>query len=81
METTTVTTRVEWAGPHSSATADIILTMANEMTTSGKLISRSSPDIDSESNHTVIAVWRDLESANEYLAIVNTLNPVSAEIV
>jgi hypothetical protein len=24
METTTVTTRVEWAGPHSSATADII---------------------------------------------------------
>ena len=81
METTTVTTRVTWTGPHSSATADRILTMVEEMTTSGKLVSRSSPNIDSESDHTVIAVWRDLESANEYLAIINSLNPISAEIV
>ena len=77
----TVTTRVTWPGPHSSATADRIATMVNEMTTSGKLISRSSPDLDSSSDHTVIAVWSDLESANEYLSIVNSLNPISAEIV
>ena len=77
----TVTTRVEWTGPHNSGTANRIATMVEEMTASGKLISRSSSDIDSESNHTVIAVWRDLEAANEYLAIVNVLNPISAEIV
>jgi len=77
----TVTTRVTWTGPHSSATADRIAVMVNEMTGSGKLISRSSPETDSESNHTVIAVWSDLEAANEYLAIVNSLNPISAEIV
>ena len=81
METTTVTTRVEWTGPHSFETAARIATMVDEMTTSGKLISRSSPDIDSESNHTVIAVWSDLAAANEYLEIVNSLNPISAEIV
>jgi hypothetical protein len=77
----TVTTRVTWTGPHSSVTADRIATMVNEMTTSGKLISRSSPETDSESNHTVIAVWSDLAAANEYLAIVNSLSPISAEIV
>ena len=77
----TVTTKVTWPGPHSSTTADRIATMVNEMTTSGKLISRSSSDLDSSSDHTVIAVWSDLESANEYLAIVNSLNPISAEIV
>ena len=32
METTTVTTRVTWTGPHSSATADRILTMVEEIT-------------------------------------------------
>jgi hypothetical protein len=77
----TVTTRVEWTGPHNAGTANRIATMVEEMTASGKLISRSSSDIDSESNHTVIAVWRDLEAANEYLAIVNVLNPISAAIV
>lgn len=77
----TVTTRVTWTGPHSSATADRIATMVDEMTASGKLISRSSTETDSSSEHTVIAVWSDLESANEYLAIVNSLNPISAEIV
>jgi len=81
MEITTVTTRVTWSGPHSSATSDRIATMVDEMTTSGKLISRLSPDLDSESNHTVIAVWSDLAAANEYLEIVNSLNPISAEIV
>ena len=69
MEITTVTTRVTWPGPHSSVTSDRIATMVNEMTTAGKLISRSSPDLDSDSEHTVIAVWSDLAAANEYLAI------------
>jgi hypothetical protein len=81
MEITTVTTRVTWTGPHSSATADRIATMVNEMTTAGKLISRSSSETDSSSEHTVIAVWSDLAAANEYLAVVNSLNPISAEIV
>jgi hypothetical protein len=81
MEITTVTTRVTWPGPHSSVTSDRIATMVNEMTTAGKLISRSSPDLDSDSEHTVIAVWSDLAAANEYLAIINTLGPVSAEII
>ncbi len=77
----TVTTRVEYPGPHSVATADTINTMVETMTESGKLISRSSPDLDSTGAHTVIAVWIDLAAANEYLAIVNTLSPVSAAII
>ena len=81
MEITTVTTRVTWTGPHSSATADRIATMVDEMTASGKLISRSSTETDSSSEHTVIAVWSDLAAANEYLTVVNSLNPISAEIV
>jgi hypothetical protein len=81
MEITTVTTRVTWPGPHSVATADRIAVMVNEMTASGKLISRSSTETDSESEHTVTAVWSDSAAANEYLAVVNTLGPVSAEIV
>ena len=81
MEITRVSTRVTWPGPHSSATANRIETLVNEMTASGKLISRSSPEIDSDSEHTVIAIWSDLAAANEYLEIVNTLNPVNAEII
>ena len=77
----TVTTRVEWTGPHSVVTANIIDAMVKEVTESGKLISRSSPDLDSTGAHTVIAVWTDLAAANEYLAIVNTLSPVSAAII
>ena len=77
----TVTTRVEWAGQHNDETAQTIFEMIEEMTEAGKLISRSSPEIDSSSAHSVTAVWRDLEAANEYLAIVNTLSPISAEIV
>ena len=77
----TVTTRVTWTGPHSSATADRIAVMVDEMTASGKLISRSSTETDSSSEHTVIAVWSDLAAANEYLTVVNSLNPISAEIV
>ena len=77
----TVTTKVEWIGPHSEETAKAIDTMVKEMSESNKLISRSSPEVDANSAHTVTAVWVDLAAANEYLAIVNTLNPVSAEIV
>jgi len=77
----TVTTRVEWAGQHNDETAQKIFEMTEEMTASGKLISRSSPETDSSSAHTVIAVWTDLDAANEYLAIVDALSPVSAEIV
>jgi len=77
----TVTTRVEWTGPHSVETATAIDTMVKEMTESGKLISRSSPDEDSSADHVVIAVWVDLDAANEYLAIVNSLSPISAAIV
>ena len=77
----TVTTRVEWAGQHNDATAQKIFEMVEEMTASGKLISRSSPETDSASEHTVIAVWSDLDAANEYLAVIDTLSPVSAEIV
>ena len=74
----TITTRVTWPGPHSSNTIQI---MVEEMTDSGKLISRASPDPYAE--HTTIAVWRDLEAANEYLAFVNAQipSPVSAEII
>ena len=81
MEITTVTTRVTWPGPHSDRTAQQIFEMVDEMTASGKLISRESPDSDSVSMYSVIAVWRDLEAANEYLAIVNSLNPISTEII
>jgi hypothetical protein len=81
MEITTVTTRVTWAGPHSDATVDRIVTMVDQMTAAEKLISRSSPDLPSDSEHTVIAVWRDIEAANEYLAFINPLGPVVAEIV
>ena len=77
----TVTTRVEWAGQHNDATAQKIFEMIEEMIASGKLISRSSPETDSTSAHSVIAVWRDLDAANEYLAVIDTLSPVSAEIV
>ena len=77
----TVTTRVEWTGPHSVATATAINDMVEKMTESGKLISRSSPDEDSSANHVVTAVWADLDAANEYLAIVNALSPISAAIV
>ena len=77
----TVTTKVEWAGQHSDETAQKIFEMIEAMTEAGKLISRSSPETDSSSAHTVIAVWRDLEAANEYLAIVNALSPVSAVVV
>jgi hypothetical protein len=81
MEITTVTTRVKWAGPHSNANAQKIFEMIEEMTASGKLISRSSPELDSSSEHSVIAVWSDSAAANEYLAIINTLGPVIAEII
>ena len=77
----TVTTRVEWTGPHSVATANAINDMIEKMIESGKLISRSSPEADSSTNHSVTAVWVDLAAANEYLAIVNTLSPISAAIV
>jgi hypothetical protein len=77
----TVTTRVEWAGQHNDATAQKIFEMIEEMIASGKLISRSSPETDSTSAHSVTAVWVDLAAANEYLAIVNTLSPISAAIV
>ena len=77
----TVTTRVEWAGQHNDATAQKIFEMVEEMTASGKLISRSSPETDSTSEHTVIAVWSDLDAANEYLAVIDTLSPVSAAVV
>jgi hypothetical protein len=77
----TVTTRVEWAGQHNDATAQKIFEMIEEMIASGKLISRSSPETDSTSAHSVIAVWRDLDAANEYLAVIDTLSPVSAAIV
>lgn len=75
----TVTTRVEWAGQHSEETTQIIFKMTEEMTEAGKLISRSSPE--SSAENTVTAVWSDLDAANEYLAIVNALSPVSAAIV
>ena len=77
----TVTTKVEWIGPHSEETAKAIDTMVKEMSESNKLISRSSPEVDANSAHTVTAVWIDLAAANEYLAIVNALSPVSAKIV
>lgn len=77
----TVTTRVEWAGQHNDATAQKIFEMVEEMTASGKLISRSSPEADSSSAHSVTAVWIDLDAANEYLAVIDTLSPVSAAIV
>jgi hypothetical protein len=77
----TVTTRVEWTGPHSEATANVINTMVSKMIDSGQLVMRSSPDLDSTGAHTVVAVWVDLASANEYLSIVNTLSPVSAAII
>ena len=77
----TVTTRVEWTGPHSVATATAINDMVEKMTESGKLISRSSPEADSSSAHSVTAVWIDLDAANEYLAVIDTLSPVSAAIV
>ena len=82
MEITTVTTRVEWSKPHSDENIQKIDAMVKEMGESYKLISSSSLEIDSpDSGGIVTAVWKDLESANEYLTFINTLSPISAAIV
>jgi len=81
MEITTATTRVVWPPTLSSDNSNRIATIVNEAIESGKLISRSSPDIRTSINHTVVAVWKDLATANEYLATIKTLGPISAEII
>jgi len=55
-----------------------IVAMTQEVTEAGELISGSEVTYTSEA---VIAVWRDLAAANEYLAFVNTLSPISAKII
>jgi hypothetical protein len=80
MEITTVTTKVVWSLPRNVEVNNKINAMVKEAIEAGKLI-LVLPTEATDTNETIMVNWKDLEAANEYLAFVNALSPVSAEII
>jgi predicted regulator of amino acid metabolism with ACT domain len=78
----TIQTQVIWAIPTPQETQDLVAAKGNELTAEGKEIGEPVISSDPELEQTtVLRIWIDRATAQEWIDFVQTYNPISAVIL